>query len=478
MKKYALAARFAVTLALGLASAPPVLAHGRLPELNDILFDPTDPNHVVARATWGMMVSFDGGATWDWRCSEAVPFDRFSENPAMVLNTAGELVVAGYRNNVRVGDEMACEWRANAMPPPQGFMVDIEAHPTKPDELLLLSSPLTGNGDELQISTDGGASWSVRSTLPAGFVTYQVAFAPSSPQTIYVAGTFYDPVLAGGVFRSNDGGLTWPVRVDIPLVGEEGDSKGEVGFELLAVDPSDRERIFARAVRENTDLIPERILLIEGDALQTTPVLEALEVVGFTMSADGMHAWAGSWDGGFYRSDDGGASFQKLSDERIRCLDWRAGASGSADQLWVCADNLLGGTYALGRSTDNGATIVPLWRFSDLREATGCGFATAVGMSCPALWYELAFDTGVLQSDGGVPVLDGGDGDAGSATTNGDAGAASADAGSAMIDSGRVDAVPPSSGGCSCAIGRKSVNGWAVAFGLLGLIIARRRHRR
>ena len=39
-------------------------ANGRMPGANDVMFDPNDPQHLVLRATFGVVQSFDGGKTW------------------------------------------------------------------------------------------------------------------------------------------------------------------------------------------------------------------------------------------------------------------------------------------------------------------------------------------------------------------------------------------------------------------------------
>src|SRR5262245_65721390 len=46
------------------------LAHARPASLGALLFDPARPGRMIARGTWGLAVSDDGGQRWRWLRSE------------------------------------------------------------------------------------------------------------------------------------------------------------------------------------------------------------------------------------------------------------------------------------------------------------------------------------------------------------------------------------------------------------------------
>src|SRR5687768_951087 len=55
-------------------NAVPARANGRYPLADQIVVDPGNPEHVVARATFGLLDSSDGGKTFRWICERAVGY--------------------------------------------------------------------------------------------------------------------------------------------------------------------------------------------------------------------------------------------------------------------------------------------------------------------------------------------------------------------------------------------------------------------
>ena len=68
-------------------------ANGRFPASNYIAFGPTDPNLVVARSTFGYLVSHDRGQNWDWLCELSIGFNGI-EDPMYGLFGNGGMSVA------------------------------------------------------------------------------------------------------------------------------------------------------------------------------------------------------------------------------------------------------------------------------------------------------------------------------------------------------------------------------------------------
>jgi hypothetical protein len=104
-------------------------------------------------------------------------------------------------------------------------------------------------------------------------------------------------------------------------------------------------------------------------------------MMGFAMSDDGRTIWTGGPhpDDGLRRSDDGGDSWRMLSTTRVLCLRQHAGT------LFVCANHSVEG-YSLARSTDRGATLEPLLRFSDLTGPSTCSGNPSPTAACGARW--------------------------------------------------------------------------------------------
>lgn len=441
-----------LSLAL-LAPAPRAHAHGREPSLGHIAFHPTDRDHIVVRATWGFITTRDGGETWTWQCADAVPFDRTREDPGLAFFPSGSLVASTFDGLFR-SDPAQCAWGA-VEGTPTAFFTDVGIDPTTATSGWAISSP-GATPDVVHRSDDEGLTWSEVAMPHPRALTDRIRVAPSDPMRIYTSGVVprtKDVERIGMVLRSDDRGATFRA-LPIPLVGEERT------IHVLGVDPTSADRVFARAVRRVTDEVPERLLLSEDGGETWVTVLDLLEIVGFAISEDGTTVWAGSWDGGLYRSTDGGLTFAALDPAlRIRCLAQRPG------ELWICADDFVAG-FALARSSDGGETIEPVWAFDDVVNDVGCPAETPLGTLCPMYWPDLAYD---LQLDGAVPP-DGSLLDGGVVRTDADVDAGSGEGGGG----GCACSAAPGTGGGSSSLGALAVG---VAL-LLSNARARRRHGR
>jgi len=391
----------ALGLALALLALPaPAWAHGREPVLGAIAFDPLDPDHLVVRSTWALLESRDGGASFRWRCAAAVGFERTSEDPPIVI-ASDHRVLAGVFNGLARGDADGCSYTLLEAPEVYRlYVIDMVRDPIVPSTIWAITSP----GDQPNTvvrSTDDGASWEVLGTPHPTVLLERIRVAPSDPSRLYVSGVVprrTDAPRRALVFGSRDGGRTFS-ETEIPLTGEERN------VHVLAVDPADPERALFRIVRPVVDTVPERLLLSEDGGATFATAASLLEITGCTFSADGSQAWVGGWDGAFLRSDARGAAgtFVPVPGQetlRVRCLHHRAAAAGHPDELWICADDLRG-DFALGRSTDGGSSIVPLWGFADAASETGCPRCSVVGATCPGYWPDVVFDLG-LPMDAGV----------------------------------------------------------------------------
>lgn len=72
-----LAMHLRVTLVAALAASflrlsPDARANGRFPEANHVFVSATDPQRVLLRVTFGLLVSIDGGKRWGWVCEQAL----------------------------------------------------------------------------------------------------------------------------------------------------------------------------------------------------------------------------------------------------------------------------------------------------------------------------------------------------------------------------------------------------------------------
>jgi photosystem II stability/assembly factor-like uncharacterized protein len=176
------------------------------------------------------------------------------------------------------------------------------------------------HGDGVYKSTDAGKTWrnvGLRDSSQIG----KVYIDPKNPDLVYVAaiGHPYGPNKERGVFRSQDGGRTWK---QILFVNEN------TGAADLAADPHDPRTIYAstwqvRRMPWDIDEVGPGSGIYKttdgGDAwTQLKDGLPETDMgkIGLTVSpTDPKRVWAtiGGDDGGIYRSDDAGKSWQLLN---------------------------------------------------------------------------------------------------------------------------------------------------------------------
>jgi len=220
------------------------------------------------------------------------------------------------------------------------------------------------HGDGVYRSTDGGLTWTnvgLRDTRHIG----RVRVHPRDPALVYVAalGRAWGPNRERGVFRSRDGGAHW----DHVLL-----KSARAGAVDLSMD-TQNPRVLYAAVWEAqrtpwgmTSGGPESSLWKTTDGgdswtdISRNPGLPRgmLGRIGVAVSpADGRRVYAvvEAEDGALFRSDDGGATWQRGSEEAgLRGRPWYYmhvfADPVDVDTVWV-AD------YSLWKSTDGGKTF-------------------------------------------------------------------------------------------------------------------------
>jgi photosystem II stability/assembly factor-like uncharacterized protein len=220
------------------------------------------------------------------------------------------------------------------------------------------------HGDGVYRSTDGGRTWANRGLGDARHVG-RVRVHPHDPDLVYVAalGHAWGPNRQRGVFRSRDGGASW----DHVLFKSE-----RAGAVDLSMDPDNPRVLYAavwQAQRTPWSMSsggPESSLWKSTDGGDTwTDITRApglprgvLGRIGVAVSpADGRRVYAvvEADDGALFRSDDGGATWQRGSQEAgLRGRPWYYmhvfADPRDVDTVWV-AD------YSLWKSIDGGKTF-------------------------------------------------------------------------------------------------------------------------
>ncbi|WP_437906845.1 hypothetical protein WME95_02595 [Sorangium sp. So ce327] len=464
----AVAARAVALVAMALPS--PAAANGVFPSADQIVFDPADPARAVARMTYGLLTTRDGGASWRWICEGAVGYDDTAGQSPPIAAAASGRVFAALTDGIAVGADGGCAW-ARAAELAGREVIDLSVRQGDPSHVVAVAA---GTRHGLWASRDGGASWTgAGAPLPVGFVARTVDVAPSDRRRVYVSGLASEGGSVKGVLaRSADGGETWQTAA-VP-----GSTTSREPY-IAGVDPVDADVLYVRIASA-----PGRLFVSKDGGAAFAPVFTTEGFVrAFAISPDGATVVVGSDIDGVFRAPSSTLAFERVSSVAPRCFAW------TDSGLYACASEFLDG-FTIGRSLDGGATFEPLLQQGCIRGPLECAASTAVGAVCPADWPRIALMTGHRDCtpDAGSPAAGSGT----SAVATGATGAAASGGGQASAagvggaPDGPGGGAPPSGGarpggaGCGCRSGGAAEGqAGAVAAGSLAAAAAvRRRSRR
>lgn len=372
------AGRIASSLLAALVAAAaygsPARANGRFPAANQLVVDPDDPQHVIVRATYGTMISRDGGRTLSIVCEQAI--GATGDADPMLGLFAGGTMVAGVVSGLAASKDDGCSWTLMPGFPPHEYVVDVTVQKDDPRSGLVVSSTASDGGGFHTVlfeTTDGAASFRrVGPPLGEDFLALTVEVAPSDAKRIYVSGT----VSADGgasqvptIARSEDRGRTFR-RTRLSAFGP-----GHSAW-ISAVDPSDPATLYVRV--RSTD--KDRLLVSSDGASSFREVfLAGGSLTGFALSPDGAQVVLGGAEDGIQLASTRDFAWTRVSDVHAQCLTWTKAGIYACGVEWL--DH-----FIVGLSTDSGRSFAPLSHMSDPCPAR-CGAGTTVGRVCTdELW--------------------------------------------------------------------------------------------
>jgi hypothetical protein len=188
---------------LGLAA--PAAANGRFPAAGQLVVNPTDPAHLVLRATYGILQSEDAGGSWRWVCETAVGFGGI-EDPAMAV-TAGGTILAGIFSGLSVSHDRACSWDFIGGVLQDQYVIDVTVEPVVPSRALAVTSSGSQSGFHVVLTetTDSGKTWQQAGVaVDPAFLALTVEVAPSNPDRVYLSGVHTVPMAVAAIQRSDD----------------------------------------------------------------------------------------------------------------------------------------------------------------------------------------------------------------------------------------------------------------------------------
>ncbi len=442
--------RLAGAIALGLVLAPgTAAANGRFPYANQLVVAPTDPTRLTLRTTYGVLQSFDAGATWLWLCETSVGYGG-TLDPAIAVTGPGRLLAGLFGAGIATSSDRGCTFTHDAPPFTGLYVIDLAVDPTDPARVVAITSSGSAAGTFTVVvgeSTDGGASWKqLGAALPPTFNAETIEVAPSRKERLYASGSRASASTDAGVdgevgpsgragllYRSDDHGASWK---ELPV-----DLEGGLAAFVSAVDPKDPDRLYVRvsADPKSGGATDHLLFSADGGASFTRIATSKGSMLGLALSPDGSKVAYGGPNDGVQVASTKDHAFAARASVGARCLTW------SAAGLYACGADFPDG-FTLGLSKDDGATFAPLYKLAQLAQLE-CPSGTPTRTLCPRDWPATRDKLGIPTPDAGPAV-----------------------------DAGPVTPATPPDEGCGCHVGRAAGSG-GLAFALLLATRAARRRR-
>ena len=421
-------------------------ANGRFPRAQQLVVDPANPDHLMLRSTYGLLLSEDAGQKWSWVCEQSVGYSG-SEDPGVGITKDGALL-AGMFDGLAVSHDRGCDFAFVGGGLDARYVVDLSVEKQNPAHAVAMVSMGVGTGtflNQVWQTVDDAKTWTqLGPDAGDDFLSLTIDSAPSDPDVLYASG------LASGqgiLLHSTDHAGTWQ-RTSID--GSDSEHTPFIG----AVDPNDPSIVYVRL--NGTD---EDVLLRSTDAGQTWQELlrGKADLTGFALSPDGATVAAGFNDPGdetvwgLWRAASSDLTFSHVYTSPIACLTWTAAG------LYACTSQFKSG-FELGISADDGKTFEAVMHLTDLSGPLECAADTSSGKFCPPRWQAVCETIGKCTggSGGDAGTVDGGSGGGGT--------------GSGATGGSDVNGQPggdAGSGGCGC----RAPGGGGNGTGALGVAI-------
>jgi photosystem II stability/assembly factor-like uncharacterized protein len=167
-------------------------------EPKDIAIDPNAPDHVYIALPDGIGVSTDQGSSWK-RMDSGIR-RKYTQSIVVDRTSEGRLV-AGTEKGIFLSEDGAGTW--TLAQPADATVTDVDQSPHDPNVFLATTQE---NG--VLLSTDGALSWHQLDGLTSAHTIHNGDFDATDPDRLAVCGWTI------GVQVSEDGGKTWTARND------------------------------------------------------------------------------------------------------------------------------------------------------------------------------------------------------------------------------------------------------------------------
>ncbi|WP_394821801.1 WD40/YVTN/BNR-like repeat-containing protein [Pendulispora albinea] len=386
--------RLAGILAGTLLSIPTAAqANGRYPASNQFMVHPRNPDIILVRATFGLMLSKDHGQSFHWICEQLFKISG-NVDPGVALFGDGSYAIGGLPG-LAVSHDDGCSFPFIGGSLKDQYVIDLAVDGSDPRRGVAITAtdrPSSSRHVQVFETNDNGTTWTATSApLDPGYIVTTIDVAPSDPNVLYVGGGVVSTSGRRGiVIRSNDRGRTWSA----PTFSDP----NAIVFYVSGVDPTDPDRVFVRQLMADPQKGDK--LLISHDGFKTfdvvpvefTASITGTSMTGFAVSPDGTAVAIGGLADGVYigarPSSGNDYRFHRTSMTPVNCLKYADGVlygCGYANQEGITS-------FVIGKSHDDGATWTPMVK--TLQNIAGplpvnhCASDSPYAATCPAAWEQ------------------------------------------------------------------------------------------
>ncbi|MDP9151029.1 MAG: hypothetical protein M3O36_13950 [Myxococcota bacterium] len=423
---------------------------------------------VIARTTYGVLPSRDGGAKWTFLCEGALGIaSACFQDPELGITSTNAWIAGLYLPTaaLNLSSNSGCAWNCVGGQLAGQNIADIVGRPDSPDVVLALASTCraldAGGGTFNQIfrSVDDGANWLPRgNAVDPNVLVATVDVVPAEVHRIYMSGT-------RGVAASRpasqciptDDGAHW---LEGPV--SEFDPTSEDSIYIGGVDPVDPDRVSLRSSASRAGPGQSQLFGTTDAGISfavvrsftgAPPVLlsGSREILGFALSPDGAKVDAETRGAGLFIASRSDLDFRPMSNIHVQYLATRGA------ELWACSHDASG--FIVGMSANDVATSpTKLAGLTSLAGPIDCGHTTLASLALGAVTAPSHCDDSF---------------DGFCAATSPTVGWASGSA-----DAGTASTGPASRPGCDCHAAGSCGTALLYARSALALVVGRRRARR
>ena len=195
----------------------------RLTEVNNVQYDPVNPDILYCSSPYGFYKTVDGGKTWTNHNKGLESINARFVSSFIIDRANSHALYCSTEDVVYKSVDAGESWHKMGLRVKQ-----IRTIVQHPKETQILAVGTENNG--VYFSKDSGQTWEKRDTGVLSTTFYTIAFDPSNPDVLFAGG------FQTGVYKSTDGGKKWTQSFE---------GLGILDIHAIAVDPQNSNCIFA-----------------------------------------------------------------------------------------------------------------------------------------------------------------------------------------------------------------------------------------